>query len=187
MRDPPCTPVPSDGSVIEQLVNSVKEANSLEEAKPMAPPENILYKHEKHHQHMGLSPGSALLPLYWKIESRAENRKRQLRQERRRWLQLTQQLLNLESQAPGKERYVSAKEVEEKLKAELLCLATEPKEPGSRREKSRARSAKKEPTFQPTINRKVPNFKGLQKRFQEQLARRKDQGEEPSVAPLTRG
>ncbi|XP_066466474.1 testis-specific protein 10-interacting protein [Tiliqua scincoides] len=175
VHDPPCTPAPSSGSTVEQLVSSTKESSSLEETRPPGPPENPLYKHQKLHQHAGLPPGSALLPLYWKIEARSEARKQQLRQERRRWLQLTQQLLNLESQAPRQEKHLSAKQVEDKLRAELLCLATEPKEPGPQREKSRAKSTKKEPVFQPTINHKVPNFKGLQRRFQEQLEHRKDQ------------
>ncbi|KAJ6654249.1 hypothetical protein lerEdw1_007346 [Lerista edwardsae] len=177
----PCTPVPSsrtlDGG--QQVSTSTKDSGSLEEVRPPAPPappENLLYKQPKPHQHAGLPPGSALLPLYWKIEARAEARKRQLRQERRRWLQLTQQLLNLEGQAPRPEKRLSAKQVGEKLRAELLCLATEPQEPSPQKEKGRAgKAGKKEPQFQPAINRKIPNFKGLQRRFQEQLENRKDQ------------
>lgn len=190
----PCTPVPSSQTLDagQQASTSTKESGSLEEVRlpaPPAPSENPLYKQQKRHQHAGLPPGSALLPLYWKIEARAEARKRQLRQERRRWLQLTQQLLSLESQGPRPEKRLTAKQVEEKLRAELLCLATEPKEPGPQKEKGRGKPSKKEPQFQPTINHKVPNFKGLQRRFQEQLENRKGQGEAMGCValPVLRG
>nr|XP_056709407.1 testis-specific protein 10-interacting protein [Euleptes europaea] len=138
-------------------------------------PKELPCKHQKHHQLMGPPSGSSLLPLYWKMEARSEARKRQLRQERRRWLQLTQQLLSLEDQSPWCEKRLSAKQLEEKLRAELLCLATEPLDPSSPREKIRTKTAKEEPTFKPTINRKIPNFKNLQKRFQERLEQKKDQ------------
>ncbi|XP_048365567.1 testis-specific protein 10-interacting protein [Sphaerodactylus townsendi] len=135
----------------------------------------LRYKHQKHHQFMGPPPGSSLLPLYWKMEARSEARKRQLRQERQHWLQLAQQLLSLEDRSPWYEKRLSAKKLEEKLRAELLCLATEPMEPSSQRNKIKAKTAKEEPTFKPTINHKIPNFKNLQKRFQEQLEQKKDQ------------
>lgn len=125
---------------------------------------------------MGPSPGSSLFPLYWKMEARSEARKRQLRQERRHWLQLTQQLLNLEDQSPWDEKRLSVKQLEEKLRAELLCLATEPVEISPQRQKNRAKTAREELKFKPTINRKVPNFKNLQKRFQEQHEQKKNQG-----------
>lgn len=167
------TPEPSLGSTGGQAATSPKGSQCSNS--------DTSSRHQKHQQHAGPAAGSTLFPLYWKMEARSEARKRQLRQERRRWLQLTHQLLNLENQSPEHEKRLSAKQLEDKLRAEFLCLATEPSEPKPPREKSRPkshiRSTKEEPTFQPAINRKVPNFKNLQKRFQEQLEQRKDQGE----------
>ncbi|XP_063001955.1 testis-specific protein 10-interacting protein [Elgaria multicarinata webbii] len=164
----PCTPEPGQAS-----------AGVKEEPKPSRGPENPCSRRRQHHQCPGLAPGRSLLPLYWKMEARSEARKRQLRQERKRWLQLTQQLLSLEDRSPSPEKRLSFKQLEEKLQVEMLCLATEPEEPGPQKEKSKAKSrfqsAKEEPTFQPIINRKIPNFKSLQRRFQEQLEQKKEQ------------
>nr|XP_060614531.1 testis-specific protein 10-interacting protein [Anolis sagrei ordinatus] len=171
MREPSCTPEPG--------LASHMDAHGLEMLKPPDNDESSRSRsrHHKCRQHGGLSPGSSLFPLYWKMEARAEARKRQLRQERRRWLQLTQQLLSLEAGSPPKEKHLSVKHLEEKLRAELLCLATEPEEPGPQKGKGPeevAAAAKREPTFKPTINRRIPNFKSLQRRFQEQLAQKKE-------------
>uniref|UniRef100_A0A8C6Y3R0 Testis-specific protein 10-interacting protein n=1 Tax=Naja naja TaxID=35670 RepID=A0A8C6Y3R0_NAJNA len=61
----------------------------------------------------------------------------------------------------------------------MLCLATEPEEPGPQKEKRKSKNRgpnpKEELTFKPVINQKVPNFKHLQKRFQEQLEQKKEQ------------
>uniref|UniRef100_A0A6J0VED8 Testis-specific protein 10-interacting protein n=1 Tax=Pogona vitticeps TaxID=103695 RepID=A0A6J0VED8_9SAUR len=171
VREPPSTPEPA--------VTGGKDSHSSLASGPSAGAEGSRSRPPKHRQHGGLPPGNALLPLYWKVEARSEARKRQLRQERRRWLHLAQQLLSLEDQAPKKGRPLSVKQLEEKLRAELLCLATEPEEPGPPRDvgktRTRARAMEDEPTFKPTINHKIPNFKNLQKRFQEQLMQRKDQ------------
>ncbi|XP_062821415.1 testis-specific protein 10-interacting protein isoform X1 [Anolis carolinensis] len=172
IHEPPCTPEPG-------LVSN-EDVHGLEMLKPpgVAEPPRSRPRHHKCRPHGGLPPGSSLFPLYWKMEARAEARKRQLRQERRRWLQLTQQLLSLEAGSPRKEKRLSVKQLEEKLRAELLCLATEPEEPGPQKGKGpekAAAAAKREPTFKPTINRRIPNFKSLQRRFQEQLAQKKEQ------------
>ncbi|XP_061461787.1 testis-specific protein 10-interacting protein [Rhineura floridana] len=179
IHEPPCTPEPGSPG---PTPCSPKEGRCVEVPKAAAddgPEDHPWSRRQKHHQPPGLAPGSSLLPLYWKMEARSEARKRQLRQERQRWLQLTQQLLSLEDQFPRREKHLSLKQLEEKLRAELLCLATEPEEPGPQKEKgkakSRARASKEEPTFQPVINRKVPNFRSLQRRFQEQLEQKKDQ------------
>ncbi|KAG8146700.1 hypothetical protein E2320_013822 [Naja naja] len=80
------------------------------------------------------------------------------------------------------EKQLSLEELEEKLRAEMLCLATEPEEPGPQKEKRKSKNRgpnpKEELTFKPVINQKVPNFKHLQKRFQEQLEQKKEQDDE---------
>ncbi|XP_058016441.1 testis-specific protein 10-interacting protein isoform X2 [Ahaetulla prasina] len=157
-----------------------KESHSLGVHKSSRTPEVPCSRPQRYLPHMGLVPRSSLLPLFWKMEARSEARKRQLRQERRHWLHLTQQLLNLEGHRHSREKPLSLEELEEKLRAEMLCLATEPEEPVPQKEKrkSKARSPtpKEEPTFKPVINQKVPNFKHLQKRFQDQLLQKKEQG-----------
>ncbi|XP_053133284.1 testis-specific protein 10-interacting protein isoform X2 [Hemicordylus capensis] len=176
VHEPTCTPVPSSGSIAGQGAGSqVKERRCSEEAGPPGASEVRWPRRQKPPRRVGPPPGSSLGPLYWKMEARSEARKRQLRQERRHWLQLAQQLLSLDD--PKQEKCPSLKLLEEKLRAELLCLASEPPEPSPQREKAkgRAHSAKEGPTFQPTINHKIPNFKSLQKRFQEQLEQKKDQ------------
>lgn len=180
-REPPCTPEPGN-----PRAGSPKGGHCSKDPKPSnGAPEDPWPTCQKCHRRVGLAPGSSLLPLYWKMDSRQEARKRQMRQERHRWLQLTQELLSLEDQGPRSNKRFSLKRLEEKLRAELLCLATEPEEPGPQREarraKGRAQTNREEQlTFQPTINRRIPNFKSLQRRFQEQLEQRKDQGGEQS-------
>ncbi|KAM6435252.1 testis-specific protein 10-interacting protein [Liasis olivaceus] len=173
-QEPPFTPALASGSP------APKESRCLEALKTSGSPEGPYSRRQKHYSHAGLVPRSSLLPLFWKMEARSEARKRQLRQERRHWLHLTHQLLTLEGQGLRREKCLSVKELEEKLRAELLCLATEPEEPGPQKEKrkskTRAPTPKEEPTFKPVINRRVPNFKHLQRRFQEQLEQRKEQG-----------
>ncbi|XP_054828871.1 testis-specific protein 10-interacting protein [Eublepharis macularius] len=176
--EPLSTTESDSGSTNGQGSSNIQDNYCLAECGTSGGPKEARHKHQKHQQLMGPPPGSSLLPLYWKMEARSEARKRQLRQERRHWLQLAQQLLSLEDRSPWFEKHFSAKQLEEKLRAELLCLATEPAEPSPpspQREKNRAKTAKEEPTFKPTINRKIPNFKHLQKRFQEQLEQKKDQ------------
>lgn len=172
VREPPCTPEPA--------ASGGKDRHSRGASGPSVHAGDARSRPPKRRQHGVPPPGSSLLPLYWKMEARSEARKRQLRQERRRWLQLAQQLLSLEEKPPRRGKHLSVQQLEEKLRAELLCLATEPEEPGPPREvgrtRTRAPAAKEEPTFKPAINQKVPNFKNLQRRFQEQLMQRKDQG-----------
>uniref|UniRef100_A0A8C5RG72 Testis-specific protein 10-interacting protein n=2 Tax=Laticauda laticaudata TaxID=8630 RepID=A0A8C5RG72_LATLA len=157
-----------------------KESHCWGVHKSSRTPEVPCSRPQRYLPHMGLVPRSSLLPLFWKMEARSEARKRQLRQERRHWLHLTQQLLNLEGQRVSREKQLSLEELEEKLRAEMLCLATEPEEPGPQKEKikskNRGPTPKEELTFKPVINQKVPNFKHLQKRFQEQLEQKKEQG-----------
>ncbi|XP_063173172.1 testis-specific protein 10-interacting protein [Candoia aspera] len=166
-REPPGNPPLSLGSP------APKDSHCLEVFKASGTP-------QKHHPHSGLLPRGSLLPLFWKMEARSEARKHQLRQERWRWLHLTQQLLALEGQGLQQGKRPSLRLLEEKLQAELLCLATEPEEPGPQKEKrkpkARPPTPKEEPTFKPIINRRVPNFKHLQRHFQEQLEQRKEQG-----------
>ncbi|CAI5798062.1 Hypothetical predicted protein [Podarcis lilfordi] len=175
-REPPCTP-----ELGNPRAGSPKGGHCSKDPKPSnGVPEDPWPTCQKCHRQVGLAPGSSLLPLYWKMDSRQEARKRQMRQERHRWLQLTQELLSLEDQGPRSNKRFSLKRLEEKLRAELLCLATEPEEPAPQREarraKGRAQTDREEQlTFQPTINRRIPNFKSLQRRFQEQLEQRKDQ------------
>ncbi|KAL8184108.1 UNVERIFIED_CONTAM: hypothetical protein K2H54_006778 [Gekko kuhli] len=173
--EPLSTSEPGSGSTSRQGSSDVKDNFGLGECGTSEEPKELRYKHPKRRQLIGPSPGSSLLPLYWKMEARSEARKRQLRQERRHWLQLAQQLLSLEERSPWSEKRLSAKQLEEKLRAELLCLATEPVEPSPQKEKTKGKTAKEEPTFKPTINRKIPDFKNLQKRFQDQLEQKKDQ------------
>ncbi|KAJ7307467.1 hypothetical protein JRQ81_009488 [Phrynocephalus forsythii] len=177
----PCTPEP-------EASGRKDSSHSLAASGSSGSPENCRSKPPKCSQHGGLPPGSSLLPLFWKMEARSEARKRQLRQERRRWLQLTQQLLSLEDQPAKRGRHLSIKQLEEKLRAELLCLATEPEEPGpprdARKPGARMQATKQEPTFKPTINRKIPNFKNLQRRFQEQLMERKDRAKRITGKPF---
>ncbi|XP_042295511.1 testis-specific protein 10-interacting protein [Sceloporus undulatus] len=174
IHQPPATPEPS------LAPTGGKDNSCLEICKPLTGTDNsrLRSRHQKCCQCGGLPPGSPLVPLYWKMEARADARKRQLRQERRHWLQLTQQLLSLEEHPPRKEKRLSVKQLEEKLRAELLCLATEPEEPSPQKENKKGKgqdpATKEEMTFKPTINRKIPNFKNLQKRFQDQLARKKE-------------
>ncbi|XP_070807120.1 testis-specific protein 10-interacting protein isoform X1 [Pituophis catenifer annectens] len=157
-----------------------KESHCLGAHKSARTPEVPCSRPQRYLPHMALVPRSSLLPLFWKMEARSEARKRQLRQERRHWLHLTQQLLNLEGHRHSREKHLSLEELEEKLRAEMLCLATEPEEPvpqkEKRKSKSRSPTPKEEPTFKPVINQKVPNFKYLQKRFQDQLEQKKEQG-----------
>lgn len=169
---------PGSTSTIRQGSSDTKDKYCLTEHGTSEGPKELRYKHKKRRQFMGPSPGSSLLPLYWKMEARSEARKRQLRQERRHWLQLAQQLLSLEDQSPWSEKRLSARLLEEKLRAELLCLATEPVEPSPQREKIRGKTSKEKLMFKPTINCKTLNFKNLQKRFQERLEQKKDQGGE---------
>ncbi|XP_077184985.1 testis-specific protein 10-interacting protein isoform X2 [Paroedura picta] len=174
-RSSTCEPLSTSDSTSRRGSIDAKHNYSLAEHGTSEGPKELRYKHQKRRQLMGPSPGSSLFPLYLKMEARSEARKRQLRQERRHWLQLTQQLLSLEDRSPWREKRLSAKQLEEKLRAELLCLATEPEDPSPQREKIRTKTAKEEPTFKPAINHKIPNFKNLQKRFQEQLEQKKDQ------------
>ncbi|XP_060116118.1 testis-specific protein 10-interacting protein [Heteronotia binoei] len=181
--EPFSTSEPGSGSPRRQGFSDTKDKSS--DTKEMSEgPKELRYKHQKHRQLMGPSPESSLLPLYWKMEARSEARKRQLRQERQHWFQLTQQLLNLEDRFRWSEKRLSTKQLEEKLRAEMLCLVTEPVEPCSQKEKIRAKTAKEELTFKPTINRKIPNFKNLQKRFQEQLEQKKDQAKHTICKPF---
>ncbi|XP_039222143.1 testis-specific protein 10-interacting protein isoform X1 [Crotalus tigris] len=157
-----------------------KEGPCLGVPKSSRTPEVPCSRAQRYLPHTSLVPRSSLLPLFWKMEARSEARKRQMRQERRRWLNLTQQLLNLEGQRLSREKLLSLEELEEKLRAEMLCLATEPEEPGPQKEKRKAKTRgptpKEELSFKPVINQKVPNFKQLQRRFQEQLEQKKEQG-----------
>lgn len=157
-----------------------KESHCLGVPKSSRTPEVPCGRPQRYLPHTGLVPRSSLLPLFWKMEARSEARKRQMRQERRRWLNLTQQLLNLEGQRLSREKLLSLEELEEKLRAEMLCLATEPEEPGPQKEKRKAKThgpaPKDELSFKPVINQKVPNFKQLQRRFQERLEQKKEQG-----------
>nr|XP_025043826.1 testis-specific protein 10-interacting protein isoform X1 [Pelodiscus sinensis] len=120
---------------------------------------------------------SSLSPLYWKMEARSEARKRQLREERRHWLQLAQQLLSLEEavSSPAWETSTSAQQPRARLRAEALCLATEPQDPSPRghRRKGKGLAPKDKIRYQPIINRTIPDFETLHKRFQEQLEKRK--------------
>ncbi|XP_067400511.1 testis-specific protein 10-interacting protein [Emydura macquarii macquarii] len=112
------------------------------------------------------------------MEARSEARKRQLREERRHWLQLAQQLLSLEEavmSSPAWEVATSAQQLRARLRAEALCLATEPQDPSPRghRRKGRGLATEDKTRFQPIINRTIPDFETLHKRFQEQLEKRK--------------
>ncbi|XP_070622432.1 testis-specific protein 10-interacting protein isoform X2 [Erythrolamprus reginae] len=165
-----------------------KESHSAGVHKPFRIPEATCSRTQRYLPHMGLVPRSSLLPLFWKMEARSEARKRQLRQERRHWLHLTQQLLNLEGQGFSREKHLSLEELEEKLRAEMLCLVTEPEEPLPQKEKKKSKTRspgpKAELTFKPVINQKVPNFKHLQRRFQEQLEQKKEQGKPTVCKPF---
>ncbi|XP_037760497.2 testis-specific protein 10-interacting protein [Chelonia mydas] len=120
---------------------------------------------------------STLSSLYWKMEARSEARKRQLQEERRHWLQLAQQLLSLEEavSSPAWEAVTSAQQLRARLRAEALCLATEPQDPSPRghRRKGRGLAPKDKTRFQPIINQTIPDFETLHKKFQEQLEKRK--------------
>ncbi|XP_074815836.1 testis-specific protein 10-interacting protein [Natator depressus] len=120
---------------------------------------------------------STLSSLYWKMEARSEARKRQLQEERRHWLQLAQQLLSLEEavSSPAWEAVTSAQQLRARLRAEALCLATEPQDPSPRghRRKGRGLAPKDKTQFQPIINQTIPDFETLHKKFQEQLEKRK--------------
>ncbi|XP_032660234.1 testis-specific protein 10-interacting protein [Chelonoidis abingdonii] len=123
------------------------------------------------------SSPSTLSSLYWKMEARSEARKRQLQEERRHWLQLAQQLLSLEEavSSPAWEAVASAQQLRARLRAEVLCLATEPQDPSPRehRRKGRGLAPKDKMQFQPIINQTIPDFETLHRRFQEQLEKRK--------------
>ncbi|CAM2116842.1 unnamed protein product [Caretta caretta] len=111
------------------------------------------------------------------MEARSEARKRQLQEERRHWLQLAQQLLSLEEavSSPAWEAVTSAQQLRARLRAEALCLATEPQDPSPRghRRKGRGLAPKDKTRFQPIINQTIPDFETLHKKFQEQLEKRK--------------
>ncbi|XP_044304724.1 testis-specific protein 10-interacting protein isoform X2 [Varanus komodoensis] len=174
VREPPCAPQSSPGAT------AAKETRCLEGARPSAGGSRPCCS--------SLAPRGSLLSLCWTMEARSEARKRQLRQERKRWLHLTQQLLSLEQRCPKQEKCLPGKQLEERLRAEMLCLAAAPEEPCPQAErrgaKAGARPGQEGLTFQPAINRRIPDFKNLQRRFQEQLERKKDQAKVTVCKPF---